>query len=151
MNRTLKWVLGILAVLVVLAVIAGAAWVWQNRTQMMAYRMYSAQPNAQATPGAPNGQSLPRGPHMFGYDYDDRGPMMGARRFNHMMPFMPLGMGMMFFGGLFRLIIPLGLVVLVAFIFYQLGKRSGPARTQVIHTEAPSPDDSSSGQNPPTS
>ncbi len=47
--------------------------------------------------------------------------MMGRPGFG---PFMPFGMGFFFLGGLFRLILPLGVLVLVAFLFYQLGKRS---------------------------
>ena len=55
MSRTLKWVLGILAVLVVLAVLAGAVFFWQYRGQMMsAFAPYTTQPNPQARPGVPN-------------------------------------------------------------------------------------------------
>jgi hypothetical protein len=138
MSRTLRWVLGILAALVVVAVIAGAAWVWQSRSQMMtSYRLNAAQPNAQATPGAPNvqpPQNQQRGPQGFGDNrrypmsgWGMRGPMMGDRRFSHAGPFMPFGMGFFFLGGLFRLIIPLVILTLVAVLFYQLGKRAGAA------------------------
>lgn len=137
MSKTLKWVLGIVAVLVVLALIAGGAWWFQNRAQLMtAYQLNAPRPNApgpnaQATPGAPNGQNPP-----FGYrNFDDGrrypgggfgfGPMMGRRPFMNRGPFMPFGMGFFFLGGLFRLIIPLGILILVAILFYQLGRRAG--------------------------
>ncbi len=125
MTRAWKWVLGILAVLVILAIIAGGVWFWQNRGQMMtAVRPYAVQPNS---PFGPNGQNLPNGPRGFGggqYPFRGdgfRGPMMG----NRFMRFGPFGLGFFFLGGLLRLIIPLGFLALVAFIFYQLGKRAG--------------------------
>ena len=128
MSKTLKWVLGILAVLVVVAVIVGAVWVWQNRTQMMAgYGPNASQPNFRVTPGAPNGSNYPFGQR--GYDNDGnrpmhgwgfRGPGMGGRFFRAG----PFRMGFFLLRGLLRLIVPMGLLVLVAFAFYQLGKRS---------------------------
>ena len=146
MSRTLRWVLGILAVLVVLAVVAGGIWLVQHRSQMMsAYRQPATQPNAQGAPGAPNttpGQNPPRGPQGFGDDrrfpmmrgWNDGSPMMGQRRFMHAGPFMPFGMGLFFMGGLFHLIVPLAVLVLVAFVFYQLGRR---ARTSSVPAPAP--------------
>ena len=142
MSRTLKWILGILAVLVVLAVVAGGAWAWQHRSQLMAYgRPYAAQPSAPGAPNAPNGQNVPNGPFgprgLYGNGRNPmnawgfRGPMMGGR---HMGRGMPFGMGFFFLGGLLRLIIPLGLLALLAFVFYQLGRRSA-----VVHTSAPAP------------
>jgi hypothetical protein len=147
MSKTLRWVLGILAVLVLIAVAAGAVWFWQNRSQMMAsYRPYAVQPNAQGTPAAPNtqpGQNLPRGPQGFGDNrrfpmggWDLRGPMMGGRPFRQAAPFMPFGMGLFFLGGLFRLVIPLAVLALVALLFYQLGKRAGASSKPVV-AEAP--------------
>jgi hypothetical protein len=157
MSRTLKWVLGIVAVLVIVAVIAGAAWFFVNRGQMMAnFRPYATQPNQQAVPNNPNGQNnqngpkLPNGQRGFNNngrnpmgEWGFRGPMMGGRgRFSRVGPF---GMGFMFLGGLLRWIIPLGILALVAFLFYQLGKRSrsvvAPAtRREVASTDEPGPD-----------
>jgi hypothetical protein len=37
----------------------------------------------------------------------------------------PFGLGIFFLGGLFRLLIPVVILVLVAILFYQLGKRAG--------------------------
>ncbi len=147
MSRTLKWVLGILAVLVIAAIAAGAVWAWQNRAQLMAFqRPFAVQPNPQATPGVPNFPNGPRGfgnngrNPMFGYGYGFRGPMMGGR--GRFMNFGPFGLGLFFFGGLLRLVIPLVLLVLVAVIFYQLGKRAGMRRLE----PAPAPP---SNPNPP--
>jgi predicted lipid-binding transport protein (Tim44 family) len=151
MSRTLKWVLGILAVLVLIAVVAGGVWVLQNRFQMMAsVRPYTAQPNAPGTPNAPNGQNPPFGPRAFGGNrrnpmggWGFRGPMMGGRFFGRGMPF---GMGFFFLGGLLRLIIPLGLLALVAILFYQLGKRAAlpraaaPVAREPVPSEAPKSD-----------
>jgi hypothetical protein len=107
-------------------------------------------PNPQGTPNAPsapngqNGQRMPfgfngqKGPMMpYGfnngrhnpmYGWGDRGPMMGGGGFRHYGGFMPFGMfGMGFFllGGLLHLVIPIGILVLVAYLFYQMGKRAG--------------------------
>lgn len=143
MSRTLKWVLGIVAVLVILAVAAGAVWVLQNRALMLSgVRPYTAVPNPQGAPNFPNGQrgfgNNGRNP-MFGYGNGFGGPMM--RGMGRVMRFGPFGLGLFFFGRLLRLLIPLILLVLVAVIFYQLGKRSTVRRETV-----PAPP---SGQNPP--
>ncbi len=149
MSRTLKWVLGIVAVLVIVAVVVGAVWFWQHGAQMMAsYRPYAVQPNTQL--GVPN---VPNGPRGFGHNcgnpmfgYGFRGPMMG-RGMGRFMRFGPFGMRLFFFGGLLRWIVPLILIVLVAIIFYQLGKRSVTIR----HEPAPvaNPPTPPAEQNPP--
>lgn len=154
MSRTLKWVLGILAVLVVIAIVAGGVWFWQNRAAMMAsYRPSASQPNAQAAPGAPNGQNLPFGPRGYNnngnrpmYGWNFRGPtMMGRGRH--------FGFGLFGAGfilrGLLRLVIPLGLLALVAFVFYQLGRRAGPAAVPAPRRDNPPSDSPTSIQNPP--
>jgi hypothetical protein len=152
MSRTLKWVLGILGVLVVLAVIAGGVWVFQHRTQMMSYRLNAPKPNAQVTPGVPNnGQSMPIGPRGFRDNRDrplngfgSRGPMMGGR--GRIFGFGPFGMGLFFLGGLFRLLLPLGLLALVAFLFYQLGRRSAaPAVRKEPASSEPAPNPPAEG------
>ena len=155
MSRVWKWVLGILAVLVIVAIIAGGVWFLQTRGQMMtSYRPNAVQPNAQGAPSAPNGQNFPNGPRGYGDDgrypmmggWGFRGPMMGGR--GRFMPFFgPLGMGLFFFGGLLRLLIPLVILVAVAFIFYQLGRRAAaPPAPRPEPTPA-----TSSDQNPPQS
>jgi hypothetical protein len=54
-----------------------------------------------------------------------------------------------FLGGLFRLIIPLGVLALVAFFFYQMGKRSGLASQPVTRSEPAASQPAPSDQNPP--
>jgi hypothetical protein len=116
---------------------------------MMTFRPYATQPNPQSGPNTPNGQSVPgfpNGPRGFNDDgrnpmngFGFRGPMMNGRgRFSR---FGPLGLGFFFLGGLLRLLIPLGVLALVAILFYQLGKRSRsvvapPARQQVASADA---------------
>ncbi len=150
MSRTLKWVLGILGVLVILAIIAGGVWVWQNHAQLMAsVRPYAAQPNQ---PGSPTGPNFPNGSRGFGFGgrnpnngFGFRGPMMGGR--GRFMMFGPFGMGLFFFGGLLRLFIPLVILAVVAIIFYQLGKNAG-VRAAVRNAPAPV---APAEQNPPQS
>ena len=150
MSRTLKWLLGILAVLVIVVIAVGAVFVWQNRAQLMASQCpYAVQPNAQATPGVPTFPNGPRGfgnngrNPMFGRGFGfggPMGPMMGGR--GRFFSYGPFGLGFFLFGGLLRLVIPLVVLALVAVIFYQLGKRAGATR----HEPVPMPP---SNPNPP--
>jgi hypothetical protein len=157
MSKTWKWILGILAVLLIVAVVVAGVFIWRNQVTMMA-RLRQAplrqsqsapNPNGQATP-APNSPNGPTGP--FGYNgrrspmggwgnrgpmMGGRGPMMGGRGFSLYGGFMPFGMGFFFLGGLLRLIIPLGVLVLVAFIFYAMGKRAGASAA--VSTAPPTP------------
>src|SRR5512143_414952 len=137
MSKTVKWILGIVGVLIILAVIAGGVLAWQYRAQLMAsVRPYAAQP------GAPNQQPFQFGQR--GFRDDGRGPMQGWGFRSPMMGgrgrFGGFGMGLFFLGGLFRLFIPLVVLALVAVLFYQLGKRS---TTHVVRQE--------SSTNPPPS
>ncbi len=59
------------------------------------------------------------------------------------------GVGFFILRGLLGLVIPLGLLVLVAFAFYQLGKRSGHTMVTAPRQEATASDTSSQGQNLP--
>jgi len=105
-----------------------------------------ANPNAQATPapGTPNGQNAPYGFNSRRFGGGMRGPMMGGRGFSRFGGWMPFGLGFMFLGGLLRLIIPLGVLALVAWLFYQLGRRSGTSNVQ--SSPAPGqPNDGSQG------
>ncbi len=145
MSRTLKWILGIVGVLIILAIIAGAVFVWQNRAQLMASaRPYAVQPRTQNQQPFPYGErgfnNGGRNP-MFGFGM---GPMMGGRaRFGR---FGGFGLGFFLLGGFFRLIIPLLLLVGVAILFYQLGRRSG---TRPVRQEAVAPNPPPSNPNPP--
>ncbi len=142
MSKTFKWILGIVGVLIILAIIAGAVLVWQNRAQLLASTgSYALRPRTQ------NQQPFPYGQR--GFNYGGRnpmfgggiGPMMGGRgRFGG------FGLGFFLLGGFFRLIIPLLLLVGVAILFYQLGKRSG---TRVVRQETVAPNPPPSSPNPP--
>ncbi len=131
MSKTLKWILGIVAALVVVAVVVAAVYVlWSHAPLSFSYRL--SQPNAPlapATPGAPSTQ--PNQPYGFreyrGFPNDGFGrrmPMFGGRSFYNigMFPF-----GLFFLGGFIRLLIPVLIMVLIAILFYQLGRRAGAA------------------------
>ena len=166
MSKVWKWILGVLAVLVIIGVVVGAVFLWRNHASFNVMTRVTRQgqnlPNAPFGPGyqngqkgqnnAPNGQNnapnnrnnLPWGPRagMPGWrgngmrGYGGFGPMMNrgergfsrfGRGFGPAGMFMPFGFGLFFLGGLLRWIIPLGVLVLVAFLFYQLGKNAGLA------------------------
>jgi len=161
MSKTWKWILGILAVVLVIAVAAAAVFVWVNHSAFpVAYRLNRTLPNSQTAPGTPNAPTAPgnqQNPNApFGFrqyrGYPDQGfgrrmPMMGGRGFWNFGGMMPFGMGVFFLGGLFRLLIPLVILVLVAILFYQLGKRAGatpapaapPAPPPSVPTQLPTP------------
>ena len=149
MSRTLKWILGILALLVVVAVVVGAVWVFQSRAQMMVgFRPAIAQPNAQGTPTVPNGpQGFGNNRNRPQYGMPFGGPMMRGR--GRGFGFGPFGMGMFFLGGLLRLVIPLAILALVAFLFYQLGRRSVTVRQSPSGPAPSASETSTSAQNPP--
>lgn len=139
MSRTWKWILGILAVVLIIAVAAAAVFVWWNHSGFqVVYRLNRTLPNAPAAPGTPNAPSAPnnqQNPNMpfgfrdyRGYPYQGFGrrmPMMGGRGFWNFGAGMPFGLGIFFLGGFLRLLIPIGILVLVAVLFYQMGKRGG--------------------------
>jgi hypothetical protein len=52
-------------------------------------------------------------------------PMMGYQQGYSPYAFGPFGPGLMLVGGLFHMLLPLGVLALVAYIFYQMGKRAG--------------------------
>ena len=53
--------------------------------------------------------------------------MMGAATGIRHMPSARWEPGFMLVGGLFHLLLPLGVLALVAYVFYQMGKRAGAA------------------------
>lgn len=160
MSRTLKWILGILAVLVIVGVVAAAVFVWWNHAPLgISRRLAQAQPNAPAlsnppavpgTPGAPGAPALPGNPALpnnpppsddqngpvmpFGFRGEPRPylegrgwnpPMMRERGFGPRGFFNPFGFGLFFVGGFLRCIVPLGVLAVVAVLFYLLGRRAG--------------------------
>ena len=142
MSRVWKWILGILAVLVVVGLIAGAVFMWR-------YRLAGWSPRAMmyyGAPGAPGTQPEQNAPNDFDrlprYHMEYWGghmPMMGGRGWSGPYAAGPFGTGFMLVAGLFRLILPLGVLALVAYLFYHMGKRAGAAPSTRTPT-GPRPD-----------
>lgn len=128
MSNTLKWILGILAALIIVGVVAAAVFVWWNHSPLT-LRSSQALPQANGTtvPNMPYGFDYNRRYHMDGWGF--RGPMMHGGGFARLGGFGVLGIAIFFLGGLLRLIIPIGVLALVAVIFYQMGKRAGSQTT----------------------
>lgn len=146
MSKVWKWILGVLAALVIIGVVAAAVFVWWNHAPIT-LRRTAVQPPASGTPApnAPNSQRLPTNPYGFDndrrfqpYNWGWRMPMMRNRLYPRTGAWMPFGFGLFFLGGLLRLIIPLGILALVAFLFYQLGKRAA-LRPQAAPPAPPTP------------
>jgi hypothetical protein len=143
MKKIWKWLLGILIVVVVVAVLVGGAFVMRNR--MIAFNGINNQRQAQTQPqqgwnAGPMGQ---RGENGFQgraggrFDQGQGGPMMGGgfgRGFNR--GFAPFGFGLMFLGGLLRLI-PLALLGLLLYAVYQFGKRAGVRSAATVAVPSP--------------
>lgn len=147
MSKVWKWILGIVIVLVVLGAAAGVFLLVRSHPMLTfgpRYGFRSNVPNGQNVPSAPNqpttpnGQGAPNRPNTPGWygpgmrGYGPMGPMMGERGFrpyergfSPFGMFMPFGTGFFLLVALLRLVVPIGILVLVAFVFYQLGKRSG--------------------------
>jgi hypothetical protein len=157
MSTVWKWILGVLAVLVVLGLIAGAVFVmWNHAPANFAARVTRRQqygpaapgtpaaPSAPGTPAAPNNQPRARAPYGFrpndGFRSFGRMPMMGeSRGFGRFGGWMPFGFGLFFLGGFFHWIIPLAILVVVAILFYELGKRAGRASAFQAPPSGPPP------------
>ena len=153
MSKAWKWILGILAALVILGVVAAAVFVWWNHAPLaMSARVARMQQYAQPAPGTPAAPGAPTAPNdqgqPFGFGRRDRGffqghggrmPMMGGRGYRNFGGLMPFGMGFFFLGGLLHLIIPLGILVLVAILFYSMGKRAGTSSVAPMPTSNPPP------------
>lgn len=157
MSKTWKWILGILAVVVIIAVAAAAVFVWVNHSAFpVAYRLNRTLPNSQVAPGTPNAPTAPNGPtspngqqnpnvpygfrQYRGFPYqgfERRMPMMGGRGFGNFGGMMPFGLGIFLLGGFFRLLIPIVILALVAVLFYQLGKRAGAAPAPAVPPTPP--------------
>ncbi len=128
MKKLWKWVLGIFIVIVIIAALVAVP--FGLHKFMIARSGFNTQ--AQAQQGWNYNGPMERG-DFHGNDgqqydaprgFDQRGgPMMGAGRFNNR-GFGAFGFGLMFLGGLLRLI-PLALFGLLLYGVYRLGKRDG--------------------------
>jgi hypothetical protein len=116
MSKTWKWILGTVVVLVVVAALGFLAW--------------NAYGSVRWSGRVLTGERV-RPPMMEGFERGDRGdwgsPRFPADRWHTPMMggygFMPLPF--LFFGGLFRLVVPLGVLALVAYIAYRQGVKAG--------------------------
>ena len=127
MSRSWKWILGLLAVLLVVGLVAGAVFMWSNHMTWWGPRTLALSapdaPQWQQGPDAPYGYDRGRRYHME--DWGGRMPMMYGRGFPVPYAGGPFGTGFMIVGGLIHLILPLGILALVAYVFYQMGRRAG--------------------------
>lgn len=112
MKNIWKWVLGITLVLVVFAALGYFTYNWGGRVAYGHPMMYQADPDRWQSP---------RG----GFDRHPMymTPWVGMWGGYSSMPFLPF----MFFGGLLRLLLPLGALALTAYFAYQKGKADGLA------------------------
>jgi hypothetical protein len=126
MSKTWKWILGIFVVLVVAAVVVGAVFVWRNHAAFVAVpRVRQFGPNdANGSKGPLPGWDGHRMPG--GEGWQSRG-------------FPRFGMGFFLLGGLLRLIFPLGVLALVAYVFYRMGKQAGLSSVHAASTPAAPP------------
>jgi TRAP-type C4-dicarboxylate transport system permease small subunit len=141
MSRTWKWIIGILVALVVIGIAVGSVFMWQNHMTWWGPRALTF-----SAPTSPGGQGQEQGVPAP-YD-DDVYPRYHMRSWGGHMPMMygggygapyvagPFGTGFMLLFGLLRLLIPLGVLALVAYLFYQMGKRAGATTS----SGAPMPD-----------
>ena len=127
MSKTWKWILGIAVFLVVLAAVGFIVFnVWGFGVRTAGMPFYSRNP-----PMMRDFDDFRR--PMVGPGFDDfRNPMVGPGFDNFRHPvmtgrgFVPFG-GFFFLAGLLRLLFPLGILALVAFVSYRMGKKAGAA------------------------
>ena len=133
MSKTWKWILGTVIVLVVVAALGFLAWHFYGSTRVTTLERVRTTRMEEFERGD---RTAPRIPY-------DRGqmPMMGGyERFHHPMVgygFTPLPF--LFFGGLFRLLVPLGVLALVAYIAYRQGVKAGMRASQAPPAPTPEP------------
>ena len=125
MSKTLKWILGIVLGLVILAGVGFAVANFFGLGHMAFW----------------GGSAYSGHPMMGEYGFNNRGndqnfrhPIMGGRGFGG---FGFLSLPFFFAGGLLRLLFPLAVLALVAYFAYQQGKKAGMKTTQVAATPEP--------------
>ena len=125
MKKVWKWILGIVIVLVVVGVLVAAAFAFRgamNYNFRAGVMPHERAWNGHSFEGYPGGR-YPMGPGMG---------MPGGRGYSH------FGGGFLFLGLIFRAIIPLGLLALLVYGAYWLGKRKN-APSIVPTTPIPAP------------
>ncbi len=135
MKRIWKWLIGIGVALVVIAAIVGVVFLVRNNPNLFAFASGAAPVNPGFNrPNLPNGPAgqMPRG----GFGWRGMMPRDG-HGFDRFGGFAPVGFGWFLLGDLFRLLLPLGVLVLVAVLFYELGRRAG---TAAAAAPAPAPE-----------
>jgi hypothetical protein len=129
MKNFWKWIVGIVIVLVVVAALVTVSFAMRGAMGARFSAGNIPERGWDAGPMARGGQYL--NPHMGNG---------GGRGFSHFGGFMPLGMGFMLIGGLFRGLVPLALLGLLAYGAYRLGKRNkAPIAVAATPTETPAP------------
>jgi len=134
MKSIWKWILGIVAVLVLCAALGGLGFIF---TRSYGFGLARAPIAAQSGPANGFNGDRWRMPMHRGF--------IGPGGFGHMgmrggYGFTPFGMGFTLLAGFFRLLIPLALIALVALGGYALGRRSStraPAPASVPPPESP--------------
>lgn len=137
MSKTWKWILGTVLVLIVVVALGFLAWNFYGAPRLSGRmatlervripRLEEFERGGRIAPGAP-------------YDHRHMPMMGGYERFHSPMVgygFMPLPF--LFFGGLFRLLVPLGVLALVAYVAYQQGVKAGMRASQAPPASKPEP------------
>ncbi len=128
MKKVWKWILGIVIVLVVVAAIVGVVLLVHNGFPANLTHRAAGFPQSRSW----NGPMMGRAPGRFGM-------MPQGGRFGFMPFGTGFGLGFFVLSGFLRVIVPLGVLVLVAYIFYQMGKRAGATSTANVPTPTPPP------------
>jgi hypothetical protein len=153
MSKTWKWIPGVVAALVIVGAVVGAVLLWQNHAPLTLARRANRAPQyvhpvpgTPVAPAAPNYERRQGAPYGFGRGERDyfhgpggRLPMKGERGFRDFGGLMPVGLGFFLLGGLIRGVVLIGALVLVAVLFYQLGKRAGASAAVQAPPSDPTP------------
>ena len=135
MSKTWKWILGTVIVLVVVAALGFLAWNFYGSP-----RLYGRM-NTLERVRSPRLEEFERGDRIApGGPYDRwQMPMTGGyERFPHpMVGYGFMSLPFLFFGGLFRLLVPLGVLALVAYVAYQQGVKAGMRASQAPPVSKP--------------
>jgi hypothetical protein len=131
MSKTLKWILGIVIVLVVIAAVAIA-----TRGFLVSHYMVAGKFNRFGGPMERNYKNFRHS--MDGYR-GFRHPIVGGYGF--------MAWPFMFFGGFLRLLFPLAVLSVVAYFFYKKGKKDGMAAMSVTPSESVDEDTPLKNQN----